>query len=316
MLQGYGCPKCSNKIPYTNETFKFKIFHLVGNEYTLLSKFTSTKTKIKVRHNVCGREYWVMPNSFLNGTRCKECDKRFKNTEQLKKEIYNLVQNEYELLSEYANSKMKVLIKHKVCDHQWWVLPGNFLNKNSRCPKCFGNYHYTTNEFKQKIFELVGVEYHVLGEYINAITPTLFRHNICGCKFMIRPSSFISNGIRCPQCNESKGEVKIRKWLTFNNLVFNSQYTFNDLIGLGGGLLKFDFVVFDNNKIISIVEYDGEQHFRYINGMMKIEDYYKSQQHDILKNLYCAKNNIPLIRIPYWEFDNVEKYLEEYLIIN
>ena len=38
----------------------------------------------------------------------------------------------------------------------------------------------------------------------------------------------------------------------------------------------------------------------------------KIQIYDIKKNLYCAKNDIQLIRIPYWEFNNIEKYLDYY----
>ena len=32
------------------------------------------------------------------------------------------------------------------------------------------------------------------------------------------------------------------------------------------------------------------------------------------KNTYCLKNKIPLLRIPYWEFDNIEKILNEALV--
>lgn len=38
---------------------------------------------------------------------------------------------------------------------------------------------------------------------------------------------------------------------------------------------------------------------------------------DEIKNNYCKENNIPLVRIPYWERDNIslEKILgKEYLI--
>ena len=34
---------------------------------------------------------------------------------------------------------------------------------------------------------------------------------------------------------------------------------------------------------------------------------------DTIKNDYCKKNNINLIRIPYWEFDNIEKILNREL---
>lgn len=40
------------------------------------------------------------------------------------------------------------------------------------------------------------------------------------------------------------------------------------------------------------------------------------KKHDKIKNIYCLKNNIRLLRIPYWEFDNIEAILEEALFKN
>jgi hypothetical protein len=37
----------------------------------------------------------------------------------------------------------------------------------------------------------------------------------------------------------------------------------------------------------------------------------KDQQHrDEIKNQYCKDHEITLIRIPYWEFDNIEEILK------
>lgn len=60
----------------------------------------------------------------------------------------------------------------------------------------------------------------------------------------------------------------------------------------------FDFAIFNNERIISIIEYDGIQHFQ--NGHFKtlLEI---TRKNDLLKNKYCFNNNIPLIRIPYDE---------------
>ena len=38
--------------------------------------------------------------------------------------------------------------------------------------------------------------------------------------------------------------------------------------------------------------------------------------HDAMKNQYCKWNNINLLRIPYWERDNIEKILIDYLNID
>ena len=39
----------------------------------------------------------------------------------------------------------------------------------------------------------------------------------------------------------------------------------------------------------------------------------KTQNHDNIKNDYFNKNNIKLLIIPYWNFDNINDILKTYL---
>lgn len=36
-----------------------------------------------------------------------------------------------------------------------------------------------------------------------------------------------------------------------------------------------------------------------------------TQIRDKIKNKFCEENNINLLRIPYWELDNIKKVLDE-----
>ena len=63
-----------------------------------------------------------------------------------------------------------------------------------------------------------------------------------------------------------------------------------------------------------LIEYDGEGHYKPIRrGHMTEEEAEENlkqiQFRDNIKNEYCKQNNIPLIRIPYWEKDNLEEFL-------
>ena len=40
-----------------------------------------------------------------------------------------------------------------------------------------------------------------------------------------------------------------------------------------------------------------------------METYKLTVSHDAIKTQYCNDNNIKLIRIPYWEYDNIEKII-------
>ena len=68
-------------------------------------------------------------------------------------------------------------------------------------------------------------------------------------------------------------------------------------------LYQFDFYLPDKNILI---EYDGSQHFD------KTSKFYSKDliQTDKIKNEYCSKNNIHLIRIPYTKFNQIEEILK------
>ena len=101
-------------------------------------------------------------------------------------------------------------------------------------------------------------------------------------------------------CERSVGEAKIAKILQENNIPHKREYTFPDLVGFGGGRLRFDFGILDQNKkLLYLIEFDGIQHFESSCFGKDEEDFNVLQQYDKLKNEYCQKNNIPLIRLNY-----------------
>lgn len=63
----------------------------------------------------------------------------------------------------------------------------------------------TTAEFKQEVYDLVGDEYTVLGEYKNERTPITLRHNVCNYEWdTTTPHDFLCKSkkhSRCPQCS-------------------------------------------------------------------------------------------------------------------
>jgi hypothetical protein len=60
----------------------------------------------------------------------------------------------------------------------------------------------------------------------------------------------------------SRGEIKIEEILKMNNLKFEMEYSFPGLASPNGKLLRFDFVIFDDDgQIDFIIEYQGRQHY-------------------------------------------------------
>lgn len=72
------CKECSIKSKnikqtWDTEIFKQKIYEKYGNDYTILGEYKTARTKLKVRHNKCGNEYYVQPHSLLIGNECRKC---------------------------------------------------------------------------------------------------------------------------------------------------------------------------------------------------------------------------------------------------
>lgn len=111
------------------------------------------------------------------------------------------------------------------------------------------------------------------------------------------------NGTRCPQCNDSKGEEAIRKWLEDKNIPYIQEHRFDDCRYKNP--LPFDFYLPERNICI---EYDGKQHFEPVGLYGGIKGFKKRQRNDKIKDTYCKVNNIPLIRIPY-TVEDIEEYL-------
>ncbi len=124
------------------------------------------------------------------------------------------------------------------------------------------------------------------GNYVETISPNLINGHTMSCG-----------------CIRSHGESKIRSILQKNNITFVAQKMFDDCVFPDTGKkARFDFYV--NNSYI--VEYDGIMHFETKNsGWNNDKNFSRTKERDVFKNKYCEQNNIPLIRIPYTEFDNI-----------
>ena len=309
-LRGRRCPKCSGKMKKTNEQFKQEVFDFAGDEYIVLDEYINNSTKIRILHNTCGFKYETTPNHFLSGRRCPKCGGTLKkNTEIFKKEVINLVGKEYTVLGEYIDSATKIKIKHNKCKHEYEVTPAGFLRGN-RCPKCSGKMKKTTEIFKKELFDLVGDEYTILGKYAGNKIKIKIKHNKCGFEYNVKPNVFLT-GSRCPKCNQAKGEEMIHRFLNKMGFKIKMQFKLEDCKNIQP--LPFNFAIFNGDKLKTLIEYDGQQHFQPIKHFGGLETLKERKKNDEIKNKYCEENQIPLIRISYKDFDNIESILEKKL---
>ena len=87
----------------------------------------------------------------------------------------------------------------------------------------------------------------------------------------------------------------------------------------------FDFKVFyPKIKKYFLIEFQGSQHYKVTNFPeenkddinIKEERLKRTQKHDKIKKEYCENNNIELLIIPYWDFAQIKKILNEKLELN
>ena len=123
-------------------------------------------------------------------------------------------------------------------------------------------------------------------------------------------------GQGCPRCRMSHGERRIYNFLIDNNFSFIHQKNFSDFFNIKTKQrYKFDFFLPKYNLCI---EYDGQQHYevRRIGGISVEKAKINLEivkKYDKIKNEYCKKNKIILIRISYKFLKNIENKLNKEL---
>lgn len=132
----------------------------------------------------------------------------------------------------------------------------------------------------------------------------------CGKEIVIN-SDLLSRELKtsCGYCNyKSRGEHTISYYLSKLGITFIPQKTFENC--KDKRLLPFDFYI---PKYNCCIEYDGTSHYQANKyGSWNTEDNIKkTQEHDLIKNNFCMKEHINLIRIPYWELNDIN---EDYLL--
>ena len=112
----------------------------------------------------------------------------------------------------------------------------------------------------------------------------------------------------CPKCKRSNGEKQIENILEKLNIKYIAEKTFKELKSNKNKYFRFDFYLPDHNTII---EYDGKQHFEVSEYLRGKEGFIDRKMRDNIKNIYCEVNNIKLIRIPYYDFNKIEKVIKQ-----
>lgn len=128
----------------------------------------------------------------------------------------------------------------------------------------------------------------------------------CGKEILVFANGLKGNQISCGCVKRSKGEQQIFHYLQNNKINFKEQY---QIILENNEKRYFDFAIL-NNDILGLIEFDGEQHFKEVKHFGKFEE---TQLHDKQKTCWAQANNIPLLRISYTNYKNIDRILENFI---
>jgi len=298
--------------------FAEKVKELTNKEYSLVGEYTGIMNRVIIRHDIkeCGFEFEVVANNFMGtksrkGSRCPVCGTSFKMSEKIFIEKMKRIRPNYSVDKFFSFSK-KVKIKHLKCQHSFEISPACALDPRTEtiCPECgLGSGRKMNHEqFIKKVRELEGENYKVIGRYSGTHSHIVFRHIDCGTEFEMRPNNFIHKNNRCPKCTKSKGEEAIERWFNSNEIEFKTQFSIEGC--KYKNILKFDFAVELEDGSYCIIEYDGRYHDSpHSKKKEHVKKWEDQVTRDKVKNDFCQKNGIELIRIHHSEFKNIDKIL-------
>lgn len=250
--------------------------------------------------------HWLMKNPFALDNFRLYLQKNYPN--------YQLLDDEYH----GCKQKMHFLCKKHIFQGVQLNSIDNIVNNHHACKYC------GYQELKQKKMLPIDVVKNLCVEknieyqgrylsnhnsYIQYICPKHLNAGIQEMTLDHLRASFVP----CRFCQISSGELRVKQFLDKHYIKYNFQHMFDDC--KHKRTLEFDFYLPQKNTVI---EFDGKQHFQ----MMKyaktneenIRQFQLGQLRDEIKNQYCIQKNIRMLRIPYWEFDNIETILSEKLL--
>ena len=299
-LEGSGCPTCGGKSKLTKEDFIKKASTIHNNKFDYrLVEYINNRTKIKI---ICPDHgiFEQVAFTHLSGTNCPKCSSNSNIEIQDFIKRSNIVHNNeyvYSLIDNIKSNKTKVKI---ICKkHGLFEQTINNHLRGHKCKTCVGkNIKSNNHKFKIDAFKIHGnkydyslVNYKSRNAKVKIICPD---HGI----FEQVPASHLRLGCGCSRCNSSKGEIRIIEVLKKLGIDYIHLYKIEKY--------EYDFYLPEFNTFI---EYDGEQHYQPIEYFGGSKAFKKQLERDKIKSEYCLKNNIHLVRVPYFEFDKIENII-------
>ena len=273
----YGCSDCANKKaastryvldinnkPQTLDTFVSRLHDSFGERYSYVSGYKAIGQMARFRCNNCGREFTVKCGDLLSGYRDCNCEFWLLMRDAERKKEMRRKEREQKKIEE----QIKLAEERKV--------------------------------FLQQVQEIWGDEFEILSEFIGWSKNVSVKHNNCGNVSSKTPRDLVDGHgcLSCSRAGQSSGVRTIEKYLKAKGIKFDREVKLPGCRRIRS--LLFDFALYgDKGRLIALIEYDGELHYRSpkrYGGEVKLR---LLKERDKIKNEYCKSKGIMLVRIPY-----------------
>jgi hypothetical protein len=251
-----------------------------------------------------------------NGSKCAKCAAK-QNAENRNKKKKTIQETHPKIAKELVNNVAISFGSNKICD---WMCgkcsqifrtsPNARCISNRGCPYCSGR--LPTSEKNLLVLrpdlaeELLDFS---LADKLLCYSNKIIQWKCKKCKNIWKSTiNNRSRGNGCPSCakKNSKPQQEIEKILKQMKISFKKEHRFVDC--KNKRTLPFDFFL---NSLNAMIEYQGEQHYLPIWGK---NNFLRLEKNDKIKKIYCQKNSIPLLIIPYYNKNILFNIIRDFII--
>jgi hypothetical protein len=313
-----GCPVCAGRTRWDMSRFLEEAVKTHNGKYDYSKVvFSGLNKKVKILCPLHG-EFLQSPAHHISRKQgCPDCAGTKKGTkEKFIQKAQNIHGNKYNYNNVvYKTTHTNVIITCPI-HGDFKQTPANHTHRNNPqgCYLCTGRKRWSKNSFVNEATKVHMGEYDYskivwrgLKEKVEIICPF---HG----PFKQLPIVHLK-GSGCQRCLSSKGETKIRHILKKKKIGFKEQFSFKNCSNINP--LPFDFFIEVNGKK-ALIEYHGSHHYKPVGfgnkNQKDIAIQYKNvKKRDEIKEKWCLANKLPLLEIPFFDYDNIESLLTDFI---
>jgi len=317
-LKPQGCPMCfhNNKKRLTLDSITDKCNKIHNSKYKYLKLYWITvngydRAMLLIECPVHG-EFKQRLDAHMNGSGCYNCylevnkktitfESAVKESRKVHGDRYKYIELYWDDSSGYNRAMLVIecpihgIFRQRLDGH----LSGNVCYQCSVDNSKLSKSDFITRSLKTQPLNM--------NDYTNTIITSVsdkatIKCNIHNKYYTQTVNDHMRGNIGCKLCTATVGELAVAKYLDKHNIDFIQEYRFTDVVFIH----YYDFYLPELNILI---EYDGEQHYKPVKNLGGKKGLIQTKIRDKRKDDLAITINIPLIRIPYYKLDELDKFL-------